>query len=489
MKTLLAAAALLFCCLGCGSRNNASLPETPGDLRFVPQSYAPPNLAAARHTLKNGMTVFIVEDPKLPVFDIHARVRAGSALEEERLPVTAAMTADMLEQGGVRGLPPDSLDALLEFHAIDLSTAGGFNETDVSMSGLLEKADLALDIFNRVLREPAFDAKRLEVLRKETLEAIANRFDDPKAVVGAAYRMAAFGKTRRSWLSSPGEVKRVRREDLAAFHKKYFRPANIILGVSGRVKADVMLARLDSLFGSWEPVGDTAVYPAIPLQTAAPGLYFVEKPINQAYVRMGLPLFQRPHPDYFPIALMNYVLGGAAFTSRIMKNIREKEGLAYSAYSSATGDYFYPFTFTVSLETKSASAAYAIDLVFREIRGIIDSGATAQELEDAKKSLINAFPANFDNGNQTVHSFTNNAFVRESDDYFDRYRDRINGVTRGDLQRVAREWLKPNRFVIAVTGSYAACGKGDGVHPVTLESYGKPVRFTEKELETTLTRK
>ncbi|MFH0922218.1 MAG: pitrilysin family protein [Fibrobacterota bacterium] len=464
------------------------VPEKPGDIRFAPQSYAPPSLANARHTLKNGMTVFIVEDPKLPVFDIHARVRAGGALEGKRAPMTSSMTADMLEQGGVRGLLPDSMNALLEFHAITLSASGSFNEADIEMSSLLEKADLTLDLFNRVLREPLFDAKRFEVIRKEALEDITNRFDDPKAVVGAAYRMAAFGKTRRAFLASAAEVKRLCREDLVAFHKKYYRPENIILGVSGRVQSVVLLAKLDSLFGNWKGADASVAYPDIPL-VSAPGLYFIEKPINQAYVRMGLPLFKRPHPDYIPLALMNYVLGGAAFTSRIMKNVREKEGLAYSAYSSASGDYFYPFTFNVNLETKSASAAYAIDLVFREIKGIIDSGATAQELEDAKKSLVNAFPSNFDNGNQTVHSFTNNAFVRESDDYFDQYRARITGVTLDDVKRVARAWLIPEKFVIALTGSFDACGNGDGVHPVKLESFGTPVRFTEKELEKALTRK
>ena len=211
--------------------------------------------------------------------------------------------------------------------------------------------------------------------------------------------------------------------------------------------------------------------------------YFVEKESNQAYIRLGLPLIQRPHPDYYPLALMNWVLGGAPFTSRISKKIREYEGLAYHAGSRVSCGYFFPGTFNVYLETKSASAAYAISLVFGEIRTFLEAGARAEELEAGKKSLIDAFPAMFKTGDDIADAFAYNQYKKRADDHFDVYRGKIRAITLDDLRRVAEKYLLSDSMAICIVGRYADCEKGDGVHPPKLADYGDFTRLTEKELE------
>jgi zinc protease len=213
------------------------------------------------------------------------------------------------------------------------------------------------------------------------------------------------------------------------------------------------------------------------------GLHFVEKDISQAYIRMGLPALKRPHPDYFSLAVMNYIFGGAPFVSRISKKIREEEGLAYSAGSNLSCGFFYRGHFNIYLETKSASAAYAVDLALREMKTFLDKGATEAELADAKKSLIDAFPANFKTGEDVASAFAYNQYYGRGDDYFDVYCDTIGAITLEDIRRVAAKYLRPDSMAVCMVGRWKECAEGDGTHPVKLADFGAFKRYTEREIE------
>jgi len=179
---------------------------------------------------------------------------------------------------------------------------------------------------------------------------------------------------------------------------------------------------------------------------------------------------------------MNWILGGAPFTSRISKKVREEEGLAYSAGSGVSGEYFYPGIFYCYLETKSASTAYAISLIYKEIDQFLKEGATDEELATAKQSIIDAFPASFKTAAQTASAFSQNQFNGDSDDRFSTFREKINSITKEKILETAKKYLKKEQMTLTVVGNYNDCIKGDPAKKAALSDFGTVKMLTEKEL-------
>jgi predicted Zn-dependent peptidase len=463
--------------IGCGSN------ERPENLKYRATKFIPPPLPPHRYTLDNGVTAFVVEDKKLPVFDILAVVRTGGLLEPQDRDGLAQITSELLESGGTQGIPSDSLDERIDFHAATLSSECDRVSATLSLSILSEKTDTGLYLFTEVLTRPAFEQKKLDLAKARLKEAVRHRFDHPKSTLQVAYDYAMYGKGRLSELISEKEVDAITRADVENFHRLCYRPENLILAVSGRFETKEMLKKLNATVGRWKRTGRPADAIPDPPMHFQQGLHFVEKDINQAYIRMGLPALKRPHPDYFSLAVMNYIFGGAPFVSRISKKIREEEGLAYSAGSSLSCGFFYRGHFNITLETKSASAAYAVDLALKEMKTFLDKGATEAELADAKKSLIDAFPANFKTGEDVASAFAYNQYYGRGDDYFDVYCDNVGAITLEDVRRVAGKYLKPNSMAVCVVGRWKECAEGDGTHPVKFVDFGVFKRYTEREIE------
>lgn len=481
MKRILLLLAALLLSAGCLNK------ERPDQLRYPDLKFTPPSLAGHRFTLDNGVTAFVVEDAKLPVLDVHVRFRTGGLMESESEKGVAAMTAALLEEGGTRSIPADSLDEFMEFHAISFSSGSDFTGAKVSLSCLTDKTDLGFTLLSGILREPAFDEKKFQLYKQRVVEDIRHRFDSPANVLRMAGRLALYGRNSWSEQLSESDVNRVNRAMLNEFYQAHYRPENMIIGVAGRFDTQEMVKKLNQTFGSWKKSGSPeAVFPPLKMDYQK-RFYFIEKDINQAYVRIGVPvMMQRPNPDYYALVLMNHVLGGAAFTSRISKKVREEEGLAYSAGSSISCEYFFPGSFNVVLQTKSASTAYAASLVFKEIKTFLKNGATDTELAEAKAGLISAFPSGFKSGDDAAEAFTYNQYVKETDDNIDRFCDRIRAVTQDDVLRVARTYLKPESLSLVIVGKYAECEKGDGTHPAALKDFGTAKQLTEKELNKAL---
>jgi predicted Zn-dependent peptidase len=457
--------------------------DSPYDLTYPDLKYVPPRVKEHRVTLKNGIVAYVVEDKKLPVFDIHAIIRTGSIEDPEDKGGLAELTAMLLESGGTRHIKSDSLDELLEFHAASLSSGCGLTSAEVSLSLLSENTDFALHIFNEVLRYPAFEKKKINLSKTKLVETIKRRFDHPKISLQIIYDYAVYGKGKISDLITEADIHRIQKKDILKFYSRYYRPENLIIAVSGRFDKSEMEKKLNNTLGAWQPAGTPeTVFPDIPASFKK-SFYFVEKPINQAYIRMGLPLLKRPHPDYYPLTLMNWVLGGASFTSRISKKIREHEGLAYHAGSSVRCGYFFPGNFNVYLETKSPSAAYALRLVFDEIKRFLKDGALEAELAAGKQSLIDAFPAIFKTGEDIAVTFASSLYRKRADDHFDVYRDKIRAIGLDEIDRVAKEYINPENMAICIVGKFNDCKAGDDIHKTKLSDFGNIKVLEEKDVE------
>jgi predicted Zn-dependent peptidase len=448
----------------------ASVPAHPDRLTFKPLSFEPPNPDAQRTVLKNGMVVYIAEDHALPLVNIQLLVRGGRYLEPAGKEGVAAFLGELLRSGGTTRLGAAELDERLDFLAAQVSTSVNETSGQASLNCLTDTLDEALPLFVEMLRTPRFQEDRLALAKEQQLQEIKKRNDDSADIETIEWGMLLAGEdhftNRRPTAAS---VAAVTRDDLSALHRRMFHPASIVAAVSGAFQRDELLRKLEAAFEGWPwPAEAVPPVPTTLGKVAAPGLYRIDKSVNQGRVSIGLPTVRRDHPDVYALEVMNEILGGSGFTSRITRSVRSDEGLAYSAGSSLAPGVYYPGRFRAAFQSKSRSVAYATSLVLDEIRRIREQPVSAAELDTIKKNLIETFPSTFSSLARSTAVFAADEFTGRERGYWTRYRQRISAVTAAEVQRVAREHLVPERLVLLVVGDQKEIALGDPTHPVRL---------------------
>jgi predicted Zn-dependent peptidase len=472
------------------SVSQAAIPDRPEKLVFQPLQYTPPAAKDHRVVLKNGMVVYIAEDKALPLVNIAITVRTGSWLEPAAKAGLAAFTGSQMRRGGTKSLTAEQLDERLDFLAAQVGTGIGGTSGSASLNCLADNLDESLGLFVEVLRSPRFQEDRLALAKEQTLQEMQKRNDEAGDIEGREFSMLLLGEEFfANRHTTEASVRSLTREDLLGFHQRWFYPANFIAAVSGSFDEAQMLKKLEQAFGNW-PSPRQAV-PPVPSQIAgaAPGLYRVQKDVNQGRVSIGLPTVRRDHPDVYALEVMNEILGGSGFTSRITKTVRSNEGLAYSAGSGLAPGVFYPGRFRAAFQSKSRSVPYATELVFAEIRKMREQPVSEEELSTIKASLIQTFPSNFASKAQSMAIFASDEYTRRPPDYWTTYRDRIKGVTAADVQRVAKTHLVPEKMVVLVVGDQNEIDKGDPKHPVKLAALAPGGKVTPLPLRDPMTMK
>jgi predicted Zn-dependent peptidase len=483
-------AATLVLAIGAFPAFGQEIPSHPDRLTFEPIAFEPPSSRDHRHVLENGMVVFIAEDRALPLVDISIRLRVGGWLEPEGKEGLASLTGSQMRRGGTRSLGAEELDERLDFLAARVSAGIGDTSGGASLNCLTDNLDEALGIFVEMLREPRFQEDRLALAREQSLQQMTKRNDDSANIEAREWNVLLNGEDHlTNRFTTEASLEAITRDDLVAFHRRYVHPANMIAAVSGSFAADDMLRRLEEAFADWPtsppdlpPIPDT-------IEPAEPGLYRIEKDVNQGRVSLGLPGVMRGHPDVYALELMNDILGGSGFTSRITKTVRSNEGLAYSAGSAMRFGVWYPGRFRAGFQSKSPTVAWATELVLEEIRKIRDEGVTEEELETVKASVIETFPSNFNSKAASMALFASDEYTGRDPEYWTTYRDRIRAVIAEDVQRVARTHLVPEKMVLLVVGRQADIDRGDEKHPVTLVSLAPGGKVTELPLRDPMTMK
>ncbi len=447
------------------------IPDHPDKLTFKKLDFAPPSAKDYRVVLKNGMVVFIAEDRTLPLVSIGLTIRSGAYLEPQGKEGLAAFTGSQMRRGGTRSLSAEQLDERLDFLAAQVSTGIGDTAGNASLNCLADNLDESLRLFVEILREPRFQEDRLLLAKEQTLQELKKRNDESQAIERREWGVLMYGGRHYSnRFTTEASLKAIGRDDLIAFHKGWFHPANMIAAVSGSFGKQEMLNRLEQAFSSW-PTPKPSV-PPVPgaLETAAPGLYRVQKDVNQGRVSIGLPTVKRDSPDIYALEVMNEILGGGGFVARITKTVRSNEGLAYSAGSGIGFGVYGPGTFRAAFQSKSRTVAYATQLVFEEIKKMREAPVTDEELVTIKNSLIQTFPSNWASKAQAVGIFASDEYTRRDPGFWAGYRDRIQAVTAADVRRVARTHLVPEKMSILVVGDQKEIDIGDDKHPVKLTS-------------------
>jgi len=467
-----------------------AIPDHPDRLVFQPVAFQPPVAKDHRVVLKNGMVVYIAEDRALPLINIALTLRVGSWLEPAGKEGLAGFTGSQMRRGGTKSLTAEQLDEKLDFLAAQVSTGIGPTSGSAGLNCLSDNLDEALAIFVEMLRSPRFQEDRLALAKEQALQEMKKRNDDSADIEGREWGVLLYGDsffTNR--FSTEASVKAIAREDLVSFHRQYFYPANMVAAVSGSFSRAEMIRKLEAAFAGW-PSPRVAV-PPVPavISPAAPGVYRVEKDVNQGRVSIGLPTVKRDHPDVYALEVMNEILGGSGFTARITKTVRSDEGLAYSAGSGLSPGVWYPGRFRAGFQSKSRSVPYATSLVLEEIRKIREGTVTPEELDTIKNSLVQTFPSSFASKAQSMAIFASDEYTKRDPAYWMTYRDRIRAVTAADVQRVAREHLVPEKMILLVVGKQAEIDLGDEKHPVTLAQLAPGGKVTTLPLRDPMTMK
>ena len=407
-----------------------------------------------RVELPNGMIIFLQEDHELPLIDATAQIRGGSRVEPAAKTGLVDIYGEVWRTGGTKTKTGDQLDDFLEARAAKVETDGSSSSTTVSLSCLKQDFDDVFAAFMDVLNNPEFREDKIDLAKKQMNTMIARRNDNISQIARRESTILGYGKGNPyARVPEYSSVSAVNRGDLVAWHQRYVHPNNMIFGIVGDFDSNAMEAKLRKAFESM-PKGPQAERPEIAFRPAAPGLYFAQKDdVNQSNIRMVTLGIEKNNPDYFPVVVMNEVFGGGSFSSRLVKNIRTKEGLAYAVGGGIGSGYDHPGLFDIAMGTKVENTSEAIQSLNRQIEDMIKDPPTEDELKLAKDSILNSFIFNFDTPGKVLRERMLYEFYGYPADFLEQFRAGVEKVTTADVARVAQKYIHPGQFATLVVGT------------------------------------
>ncbi len=455
------------------AEQTAMLPKPGPDPKF--------NLPPIEKTkLSNGLDVWMVRQAELPIVSMNLVLNSGGTLDPNDKSGVSSFTATMLNQGTKNRSAIDIANGLQSIGA-SVGAGAGWDSTNVSMQTLTKNLDQALDIFADIVVNPAFPKDELETARKRALVGFIQRRSNPTAVSDVVYNRVLYGDQPygRQLSGDEKSVKILTRDDLVNFYTANYRPNNATLIVVGDVDKKTLLPKLEKSFGSWK-AGDVKASAMMDKEEmiAKPGIYLVDKPgAAQSSVSIGQVGVDRSSPDFFPLQVMNSILGGSG-SARLFMNLREDKGYTYGAYSR----FSYrrgAGPFAASAEIQTGSTKEAVIEFLKELNGIRGAiPVSAQELETNKQSLIRRFPSSFETVGQISGQLSNLVTYDLPDSYFNDYISKVNAVTLQDVNRVANKYLTPDKMAIVIVGDRKVIEPGlkQLDFPITiLDTEGSPI--------------
>jgi len=434
---------------------------------------------AQEATLKNGLRVVVLENHRVPTFSMEMVVMSGGLSDPADLHGLAGATAALLREGTAKHTSRELAEQLDTIGATMNANSGlsGFT-TNITAAGLVENFDQVLDLFTEVIRTPKFPTDEVDKYKSRTIQA--QRLVRGQAAFLAQERLnqAIYGSHPASLVLPPAEgINKLVPADLMRFHDENYVPNNAMLAIVGDVTLKEILPKLERAFGDWKSgAAPQTVIPAAPAQSAAK-IYLINRPGSvQTVFQIGALGIERTDPDYAAMAVMNRILGGGG-SSRLFLNIREDKSYAYSVGSNFSSSK-YRGTFVASAPVRTDATEGALREFMNEFNRIRNEKVSANELENAKRSIVGGFALSLENPGALLQNIVTQKLYNLPANYWDTYPQKIEALTADDVQRVAQKYIDLNHLQIVAVGDATKTREVLAKFGTVVEydADGKPVR-------------
>ncbi len=441
------------------------------DCRFTPEKvqnktsrkldFKIPNVL--KSTLDNGITLFTYSDHEIPLITARILLRTGSFCDFKNKEGIADITGRLVRTGGVVGIPADSVDEMLDQFAGYLEFSVSADTTTAMLSVLKDDLDKGLLLFSRMIISPAFEEQKLQIAKSIKIEELRRLPDDPFRLARREFNRQMYKDDPRGRYPSIKSIEEIKREDLIQFHKKYFRPENMAIAVSGDITHTEAFKMANKYFGSWKLTGATDNLQQM-RNTSKGGVYFVKKAVPQSVILIGYDAPGKKDSSYFPFSIFDFIIGSGGFTSRIFQKVRTDQGLAYSTGSFYRADINYG-QFVIYAITKSSSTHAALLLLQSIISDANKKGVTEGEMSWAKKSVDNGFLFSFLTADQIAYQQMKISHDKLPSDYLATYRKNISKVAANSIQEVVNKYLTNDSATLLILGNDEALKQVRSIYP------------------------
>ncbi|HEX9593786.1 MAG TPA: pitrilysin family protein [bacterium] len=445
MHSPLRALALLAVLAGCAVRP----PGVP-----PPAAAEHPAPVADRRVLTDGAVLLTLPRPHLPMVSVQVEVAAGSAYDPPDLPGLASLTAALLDEGTATRSAAEIAEAL-EFIGASLSINCDQDNVTLSLQVLERELATGLDLLADVLTHPAFRLDDVERIRAQSRAALLAEEEEPDRIASKAFRRAAYGDHPYGHPvdGDLDSLAQIQADDLRRFHSRFFRPEATVIAVVGAITPEDAATALTARLDDWSAAAG-APSPIPPPPPTASSRVTLQRDFTQSTLILGHAGLRRDAPDFFPALVMNHILGGGGFGSRLTTDLREERGLVYGV-ASGFDIAQERGLFTVQLATKNESAAEAEAAVREQLRHMRDGGVTERELDEAQAYLTGSFPLRLDANGKLASYLLFMERHHLGRDYLQRFPALVDAVTRDQVAAAARHYLDPDGLIVVVVG-----GKG-----------------------------
>ncbi len=436
-------------------KNASDLPNSYKDIVYPEFKYIAPYPDSFRVELSDNITGFIVSDSSLPLISFQVYFKETTVPQKLSETASLELLSPMFRLGGSTKISAKEINDSLEFVSASISGSVGTFYSQISIDCLSKDFQSMLLLSKDIFTKPAFEKEQLEIQKSAFINAYERRFDTPERVLSSLRRKVNYAPSPRFFDPTVEEYKKVNAKDLKSIGASKFTSNRVVFSVAGDISKDSALVLLKEYFKDWKFIDKKEEPPVLRLQ-GKPGVYVVEKDLTQASISLNQAFVKRPHPDYYPAAVASFILGGGSFSSRLTTKVRSDEGLAYSIYSSVGNNYNDTALTTIALQTKVESVGLAIELIQKEIEKLIEKGPSPEEMDLAKKTLIESLPSLFDSPASTASIFALDELVGKSKDHYLEYVKEINAVTPVQVQEMVAKYFDFKKMTISIVGPPSA---------------------------------
>jgi zinc protease len=421
-------------------------PLPPQEFKFPPYEI---------RTLSNGMQVMAVLHHEQPAVTMRLLTRAGAAQDPSGKRGVSELVAHLLDQGTTTRSAP-AIAEQIDFIGGALGTGSGTDLTYVNVVVMKDSFSLAMDLIADLVRNPAFAPEEIERQRERAISSLAVSDEDPDYVASVLFDRLVYGFHPYGLPGSgtPETLMSITQDDLRSFHKQHFLPNNMLLAIVGDVSSQEAFAQAERVFGKWER-GQVPPWKAIDPPPPTRRLVIVDKPdAVQTEIRVGQLAIPRKHPDYLAWDLTVKILGGEG-ANRLHRVLRSERGLTYGAEADTqamkqAGD------FVAETNTRTETTGEALRLTVEEFSKLQRQRVSERELDDAQAYLAGSFPLTIETPNDIATIVMNALFYELPLEEIATFRERVQAITPDEIQRVARQYIKPDRLSIVLVGNAQA---------------------------------